>query len=138
MFQRDYLQRMIERFGELLQRLISLRLDNLPDEAEDLSNEVFDSYFPFPADKVRHTPLEDMSSFIAEYPDLTEDHWTILADLLKEEGERWYQKGEWEAGDASVKKAILILTYLNKTHPDIYSIDRQTKLNNWNKRLTDE
>lgn len=133
MLQRDYIQRMIEQFGELLKRVVSLRLEGKAEEALEEMDSVYDSYFPFEAALVRNTPIDEMDNFLADFPDLEEDHWSILAEILKEEAENSYSRGEWQAGDEAILKAIHILQHLNAADPLTFSFDRNNKITLWKK-----
>ncbi len=134
MFHRDYLQRMIERFGEMMRRLVSLRMEEMPDRALSLIGDIYEAYFPFSPDMIRHTPAEETAAFMEDYEELSEDHWTILAEILKEEGELWYSRGEWVRGDESLHKAIVLLEELNRSNPELYSFERNQKINSWRKK----
>jgi hypothetical protein len=134
MFQRDYLQRLIEEAGQVIARLAGLRERRAYEAALKLLDEVYDAYFPFSRHQIAHTEPEDLPGT----EDLSDDQVTILADLMREEAEIWFDQGQWERGQARLRGALHLLRELDAQQPDLYSFDRAATIAGLRKRIDEQ
>ena len=136
MFQRDYIQRMIEEAGDFVARLVGLRQANRFEELEKNLDIAFDSWFPFDRSVLLTIAPEDLPGYLVETAQLGHEHMTVLADLLREEAEYWFTVGKWDKGKHLLQGGLKILQYLNEAESDIFSFPRHEKIQGITLRLT--
>ncbi|MEZ4847969.1 MAG: hypothetical protein R3B93_04970 [Bacteroidia bacterium] len=89
MIQRDYLLKLIEEAAYVLSRLLGLRTGGRYEEAFELINQTLGSFFKFKRELLHNTEPEDLPQILIRDYGLNDDQLSILADLLREEGELW-------------------------------------------------
>lgn len=136
MFKRDYFQRMIEEAGQVLAQLMGLRAMNRYEELWNTLDEIYASYFPFSRHVVGHTEPSALPDLLVNEYDVSEAHLTVLADLLREEAESWFDQGKWDKGRKLLRAALHLLIYLDEQQPDLYSFDRVRKIDTLRARLS--
>lgn len=137
MFRRDYLQRLIEEAGEVISRLVGLRSEQRYQQALQLIDEVYDSFFPFSRHEMSHSSPEVMTSLVTETYRLSEEQITVLADLMREEAELWFDQGQWAKGQQLLQGALRLLKHLDFQQPELYSFERARKIDTLQARLED-
>lgn len=138
MFRRDYFERMIEEAGQVLARLVGLREAQRPDEALRLLDEVYEAYFPFPRHLIIHTEPTDLPGLLQETHHVSEPQLTVLADLMREEAELSFQRGQWDKGQHLLRGALALHESLDAQRPDLYSFARVAKIEELRKRLDED
>lgn len=129
--------RMIQEAAEAIAALMGHRQGGKYEAALQLMGETYDAYFPFNGELLRNTEEEDLIKLILEEYAVDEQLLGTLADLLREEGEYWYEKGQYDNAKAALRRSMLLLKYMNETETEIYSIDRMNKLGLIEDRLSD-
>lgn len=135
MFRRDYFERMIEEAGQVLARLVGLREAQRPDQALRLLDELYEAYFPFPRHLIVHTDPADLPAMLQASYDLSEPQVTVLADLMREEAELCFERGQWTRGQHLLRGALALHLSLDAQQPDLYSFTRAAKIEGLRKRL---
>ena len=137
MLQRDYLLKMIEEAAYVLSRLLGLRTGGRYEEAFELINQTLGSFFKFKRELLHNTEPEDLPKILVKDYGLNDDQLSVLADILREEGELWNAKAEWEKAISSMKRALAILEFLNDKQKDLYSFERVGKMKTIRDKLKD-
>jgi len=128
MYRRDYLQRLIEEAGYVISRLMGLRTIGQHEDALQLIDEVYDSFFPFHRHEIMHTAAQDLPDWVVNTHRLSEEQITVLADLMREEAELWIDLGKWDRGQQLLRGALQLLRHLDLQQPDLYSFERARKI----------
>ena len=128
MIQRDYLLKLIEEAAYVLSRLLGLRTGGRYEEAFELINQTLGSFFKFKRELLHNTEPEELPQILIRDYGLNDDQLSILADLLREEGELWNAQAEWEKTISSLTRALAILEFLNHKQKDLYSFERVSKM----------
>ncbi|MCB0835841.1 MAG: hypothetical protein KDD99_04195 [Bacteroidetes bacterium] len=128
MIQRDYLLKLIEEAAYVLSRLLGLRTGGRYEEAFELINQTLGSFFKFKRELLHNTEPEELPQILIRDYGLNDDQLSILADLLREEGELWNAQAEWEKAISSLTRALAILEFLNHKQKDLYSFERVSKM----------
>lgn len=128
MYRRDYLQRLIEEAGQVISRLMGLRTIGQHEDALRLISEVYDSFFPFQHHEIQHTSPEALPDLMIHTYRLSEEQITVLADLMREEAELWFDQGQWESGQQLLRGALQLLRHLDLRQPELYSFERARKI----------
>ncbi|MCB0842219.1 MAG: hypothetical protein KDE26_03020 [Bacteroidetes bacterium] len=128
MIQRDYLLKLIEEAAYVLSRLLGLRTGGRYEEAFELINQTLGSFFKFKRELLHNTEPEELPQILIRDYGLNDDQLSILADLLREEGELWNAQAEWEKAISSLTRALAILEFLNNKQKDLYSFERVSKM----------
>ncbi|MEL6589455.1 MAG: hypothetical protein AAFQ68_05215 [Bacteroidota bacterium] len=129
---------MIQEAAEAIAALMGYRQGGKYDAALRLLGETYEAYFPFSGERLRLTEEEDLIQLILEEYSVDEQMLPVLADLMREEGEYWFAQGDYEKAKASLRRALVILNYLNKQDTTLYSFERINKINLIEDRLSDE
>jgi tetratricopeptide (TPR) repeat protein len=128
MFKQDYLLKLIEEVGRVAAQVMGYRQRNAYDEALQLLGETYEAFFPFNGEQLGNTEEEDLISWLVEEHGLEVPQLEVVADLLREEAEVYFQQGDWEDGQSRLHKALRVLQHLNQSQPTLYSFVRYEKI----------
>jgi hypothetical protein len=128
MYRRDYLQRLIEEAGHVISRLMGLRTTGQHEDALRLIGEVYDSFFSVTHHEIQHTSPEALPDLMANTYQLSEEQISVMADLMREEAELWFEQGKWGKGQQLLRGALNLLRHLDQQQPDLYSFERARKI----------
>lgn len=137
MIQRDFIMRMIQEAAEAIAALMGYRQGGKYEAALKLMGETYEAYFPFSGEQLRQTEEADIVAMILEEYSVDEQLLGTLADLLREEGEYWFEQGQYDKAKAALRRSMILIKYMNEQESEVYSIDRMNKLGLIEDRLED-
>lgn len=141
MLKKDYFQRIIEELGKTLAKILELRKQDDLEEAQELIEEVYEGYFQFNSEYVLAKQDTALLPALLEENNLHEEHIKVIAELLIQEGEIHYQWDELLHSQNCLRKAHILLEYLNQENPHIFSMERKQKIDKilqWQKVIKSE
>ena len=129
--------RMIQEAADAIAALLGHRQGGKYEAALKLLGETYETYFPFTGELLRQTEEADLIAMILEEYCVDEQLLGTLADLIREEGEYWFEQGQYDKAKAALRRSMILLKYMNEQETEIYSIDRMNKLGLIEDRLED-
>jgi hypothetical protein len=135
---RDYLMRQIEQLGQVLAQMLAWLLGIRKKGGGSLGVEeimhTYKSKLDIDLEELIQIPEKDLILFLKRKNEHFESHLEIMADILHETALYYLKYERSEDGKNLLRKAIVILEYLQSSSKD-YSIDRMLKIENYNKTL---
>lgn len=128
MLKKDYFLRLVEELGKTLAKILELRKQDRLEDAQELIEEVYEGYFQFNSEYVLSKKDSEIMQVLMEENKLHQEHIKIIAELLIQEGEIHYQWDELLHSQNCLRKAHILLEYLNETNPSVFSMERKRKI----------
>ena len=128
MFKKDFLLRLIEEFFKVLSKLIRYIKTGRLGEAEELVNFAYRKYLKIEPEIVYGAKSDELIDLLKEEYHYELEHFKILAPLLYEEGNLFFEQGKKSEGIAHYHKALVLFHYLNDEDTEVFSFDRAIKM----------
>jgi hypothetical protein len=127
MYQRDFILRMIEMFGELLAGLLGLiRKKDFEQASQSLENAYFD-FLKQDASLFRSIEIEKLTDELIKVHHYTNGHLDILSGLFYAEAELLYAQGKHQESVDFYEKALCLLNFIVK-ESNTYSQEKKSHL----------
>ena len=134
MYQKDYILRMIEMFGELLAGIFGLIKKGDYTRASEQIGKVYYDLLKEDASFFRAIPEEDLTVRLIQEHNYTNGHLEILAELFNAEAELSLAQGN-KSGCLEYSRKSLILFEFVDTNQKTYSLERINKMESIRKRI---
>jgi hypothetical protein len=134
MYQKDFILRMIEMFGELLAGIMGLIRKGEYTRASDQIGRVYNDMLKEDASFFRALPENDLTKSLLENHNYTNGHLEILAELFNAEAELSLARGNI-AGSLEFSRKSLILFEFVDADQKTYSLERVNKIETIKQRI---
>jgi hypothetical protein len=134
MYQKDFILRMIEMFGELLAGIMGLIRKGEYTRASDQIGRVYNDMLKEDASFFRALPENDLTKSLLENHNYTNGHLEILAELFNAEAELSLARGN-RAGSLEFSRKSLILFEFVDADQKTYSLERVNKIETIKQRI---
>jgi hypothetical protein len=134
MYQKDFILRMIEMFGELLAGIMGLIRKGEYTRAYDQIGRVYSDMLKEDASFFRALPENGLTQSILENHNYTNGHLEILAELFNAEAELSLAQGN-KTGSLEFSRKSLILFEFVDADQKIYSLERLNKIETIRQRI---
>lgn len=134
MERRDYLMRYFDQLGEVIGRLLGFRKRKDWEHAHEYINEVADDFLGIDISALKEIESSDVVDFLLNENDFTTEKFKILAELLKEKGETYFQQLDTHNALTFLEHARVIFNYIN-AEEKTFSLERNQKIEFINERL---
>ena len=135
MFQKDFVLRMIEMFGELLAGIMVLIMKGEYARASEQIGRVYYEMLKEDSSFFRAIPEEDLTHELLENHNYTNGHLEILAELLNAEAELTMAAGNKTESIDFSRKSLILFEFID-TEQKTYSLDRINKIETIKKRIS--
>ncbi len=127
MFKRDYLLQLIERLGMVLAQSKTLKEQGDFKQARETVNKAYKKLLKVNLDEMNEILNDQIVEKLTNKYQFDNTQLGVLAELLKEEGDIYYEEGDFEKVKARFYKSLIIFEYLNQAE-QVYSFDREAKM----------
>ena len=134
MYEKDYILRMIEMFGELLRGIIGLIKKGEYNKASEQIGRVYYDILKEDASFFRTIPEEELTNKLLLEHNYTNGHLEILAELFNAEAELSLAQGN-KSGSIEYSRKSLILFEFIDADQKIYSLERINKMESIRRRI---
>ena len=134
MYQRDYILRMIEMIGQLIEAILGkIRKGEYQYASEQLANLYYD-VLKEDASFFRRIPEQELSDKLLKDHNYTNGHLEILAELFNAEAELCFATGNRQGSLEYSGKSLILFEYID-SEQKIYSLERINKMESIRKRI---
>jgi len=134
MYQKDFILRMIEMFGELLTAIMGLIRKGEYTRASEQIGRVYYDMLKEDASFFRSLPENDLTETLLENHNYTNGHLEILAGLFNAEAELALAQGN-KSGSLEFSRKSLILFEFVDSDQKTYSLERLNKIETIRQRI---
>jgi hypothetical protein len=134
MYEKDYILRMIEMFGELLRGIIGLIRKGEYNKASEQIGRVYYDILKEDASFFRTIPEDELTNKLLLEHNYTNGHLEILAELFNAEAELSLAQGN-KSGSIEYSRKSLILFEFIDADQKIYSLERINKMESIRRRI---
>jgi len=138
MEQRDYLMRQIEQLGQvlaqMLARLLGIKQRGKGNIGLEEIRQTYKNELDIDLEELIKIPEYDLIAFLIGKNKNFENHFEVLADILKTTAENYLKNNKLEEYKSLLRKSILILEYLQTSGKD-YSMNRMLKIKDYQEIL---
>ncbi|TAL61841.1 MAG: hypothetical protein EPN88_14310 [Bacteroidetes bacterium] len=134
MYQKDYILRMIEMFGELIAGILGLIKRGEFIQASDQISRIYYDMLKEDASFFRTIPEEELTRTLLQEHNYTMGHLEILAELFNTEAELCMAQGN-KSGYLEYSGKSLILFEFIDSEQKIYSLERVNKMETIRKKI---
>ncbi len=127
MLRRDYISRMIEEFARFLAAIAGLRREGKFDEALKKIDEVYEGMIGMNAQLIRSVSSGQLLDLLQDDKKFDNNYLKMIADLLYEEGQIYYESGDPVSLRNVYEKAAILIRHLMATD-STFSFDWYEKL----------
>ena len=135
MFQKDFVLRMIEMFGELLAGIMVLIRKGEYARASEQIGRVYYEMLKVDSSFFRAIPEDDLTHELLENHNYTNGHLEILAELLNAEAELTMATGNKMESIEFSRKSLILFEFID-AEQKTYSLDRINKIETIKKRIS--
>lgn len=134
MYQKDFILRMIEMFGEFLAGIMRLIKKGDFNRASDQIGRIYYDMLKEDASFFRSLPEDDLTKTLLENHNYTNGHLEILAELFNAEAELSLAQGD-KSGSLEFSRKSLILFEFIDADQKTYSLERLNKIETIRQRI---
>jgi hypothetical protein len=134
MYQRDYLLRMIEMFGELLAGIMGFIRKGEFNRASQQIGRVYYDILREDASFFTSIPENELTPRLLENHNYTNGHLEILAELFNAEAELNLARGDKSESLTFFRKSLVLFEFVD-TDQKTYSLERINKIETIRKRI---
>jgi hypothetical protein len=134
MYQKDYILRMVEMFGELLRAIFGMITRGDYNQATKAIDEAYLTMLRKDAAFFQQIPAHELTTTLITNHNYTNGHLEILAELLYAEASLQYTTKIFADSLLNYKKSIILFEFVDKANR-IYSNERQEKMEQIRKRI---
>lgn len=134
MYQKDFILRMVEMFGELLAMIMGLIKKGEYTRASDQIGKVYYDLLKEDASYFRALPEKDLTRTLLDNHNYTNGHLEILAELFNAEAELSLAKGNESDSLEFSRKSLILFEYVD-TDQKTYSLDKLNKIETIRQRI---
>lgn len=127
MYQKDYILRMIEMFGDLIAGILSLIKNGDLDKASQGIENVFYDFLKEDAAFFNNISEKDLTDRLLEEHNFTDGHLEILAELFYAQGELANAQGKTEDCLRYYRKSLQLFDFIEKEFKT-FSVERQSRI----------
>lgn len=133
MFKKDYLLKLLQQLDEALKKSNQLREQG---EAESALQVTKDTYQKLLGLNIENYVEESSPEKLLKEKSFEFDELNVLAELLKEEGDIYYEDGHLQKAKFKYVQALEVFAYLNREEK-VFSFEREAKISMMEERLHD-
>jgi len=134
MYQKDFILRMIEMFGELLSGIMGLIRKGEYSRAYDQIGKVYNEMLKEDASFFRSIPENDLTQSLLMNHNFTNGHLEIIAELFNAEAELSMAQGNKSGSLEFSRKALILFEYVDSDQKT-YSLERLNKIETIRQRI---
>jgi len=134
MYQKDYILRMIEMFGEMIAGILGRIKKGEYKQASDQISRIYYDMLKEDASFFRKIPENELTHMLLDEHNYTYGHLEILAELFNTEAELCLAQGD-KSGSLEYSRKSLILFEFIDSEQKIYSLERINKMESIKKRI---
>jgi hypothetical protein len=134
MYQKDYMLRMVEMFGEMLRAIFGMITRGDYNEAMQKINEAYLTMLRKDAVFFQHIPVNELTTTLIATHNYTNAHLEILAELLYAEATLQYAKNNKVDSLSCYQKSLALFEFVD-TASRTYSNDQQEKMEHIRRRI---
>ena len=127
MYRRDYIQRIIEEVARALRGAMGLNQEGLKVEALRIVQEAYPTFFSMEHEMVVKMDPDDLLTVFSEKYELNFEQLEALSKIFEAEASLLVDHNLEEALDR-YKKALVLLTHLEKTDTATFSLERKQRV----------
>lgn len=127
MYQKDYILRMIEMFGDLIAGILSLIKKGDLDKASQGIENVFYDFLKQDAAFFNSIPEKELTDSLVGEHNFTNGHLEILAELFYAQGELANARGKADDSLRYYRKSLLLFDFIEK-EIKTFSVERQSRI----------
>ncbi len=128
MYQKDYILRMIEMLGELIQSVMGLIRRNEFKAAHESLDRLYYDMLREDAAFFRKIPENEITVTLLEKHNYTNGHLEILAELFNAEAELELAEGNRAGSAGFSRKSLMLFEFISKAEKT-FSLEREAKMN---------
>ena len=134
MYQRDYILRMIEMFGEFLAGIMGLIKKGEFTRASDQIGRIYYDLLKEDASFFRSIPENDLTHILLEEHNYTNGHLEIIAELFNAEAELCFAQRKRSECIKFSKKSLILFEFVD-SEQKTYSLERINKMESIRRRI---
>ena len=134
MYQKDYMLRMVEMFGELLRAIFGMITRGDYNQATQKINEAYLTMLRKDAAFFQHIPPDELTTTLITEHNFTNAHLEILAELLYAEATLQFAKNNIIDSLPYYQKSLALFEFVD-TASRTYSNDQQEKMEQIRRRI---
>jgi hypothetical protein len=134
MYQKDYILRMIEMLGELIQAVMGLIRRNEFNEARESLDRLYYDMLREDASFFRDIPEDEITDTLLEKHNYTNGHLEILAELFNAEAELELAEGKNTGSVGFSRKSLKLFEFISLEEKTI-SLEREAKMDRIRTRI---
>jgi hypothetical protein len=134
MYQRDYILRMIEMIGDLIDGILGLiKKGDFQQASKSLENVYYD-FLKQDASFFQNIPSQDLTEKLLKEHNYTDNHLEILSELFYAQAELSYAQGNKNKSLEFYEKTLILLDFvINESQS--FSLEKQSKISLIQKRI---
>lgn len=135
MERRDYLMRYFDQLGEVIARLLGFRKRKDWEHAHEYIDEVSNDFLGIDINELKDINETDLLEFLTKQQEFTLDKIKILAELLKEKGETYYQQFDMNSALVFLNHSLILFNHVDQEEKT-FSMERNQKIEFISQRLS--
>jgi hypothetical protein len=136
MYQKDYILRMVEMFGEMLAGIFGLIRKRRFEEAAQAIEDTYAELLRKDASEILKISTDRLPELLQKDFGFGQQQLEIIAGLLYAEAELNFRKKNFSASKILFQKSLTIYEFLN-AEQKVYSLDRQDRISDIEKRISE-
>ena len=136
MYQKDYILRMIEMFGEMLAGIFGLLRKRRYSEASQAIENTYAELLRKDSSEILKVDSEKLPETLQRDFNFNQQQLEIVAGLLHAEAELNFRQKKFAESKLNFQKSLTLLKYLEKEQK-IYSVERQNQIADIEKRISE-
>jgi adenylate kinase family enzyme len=136
MYQRDYILRMIEKIGVLLNGILGrIKKGDFQEASESIDN-AYQDILKEDAAFFNNIPLANLTDNLIGEHNYTNGHLEILSELFYAQAELSYAQGIRNESLQYFQKSLKLLEFVSE-ESKLFSLDKQSRISSIKKRISD-
>lgn len=128
MIRKDYILRMVEEFGIFLAAIIGLKKEGKYDEALKRIEDIYSGMINIDPTAIKSIDTAELLDFLQKEQGYDKHYLKMIAELLFEEGQMYFSKGDPISGQNVLQKSKMLINYLMESDKT-FSFDWYEKIN---------
>ncbi len=135
MERKDFLMRYFEQLGEVIARMIGFRKRKDWEHAHEYIDEVSNNFLGIDINEFKEIDNQELIDFILKKQNFTFEKMKILAELLNEKGETYFQQFDMIDASIFLAHSLTLFNYID-TEEKTFSMERNQKMEFIRQRLS--